>query len=189
MQRLSEEDKQDKLARVAASIKGYPNFPKEGVLFRDVFATLQDVQATRDLLHLFYDRYVDLDVDVFVGIDSRGFIFGSQLALLLGKRFVPVRKAGKLPGRCRQVEYSLEYGTDRLEIQEGSVGPGDRVVVIDDLIATGGTMLAACRLVEEVGATVVETACVVELPELGGRQVVDKYPLFVLTQFGDSVEE
>jgi adenine phosphoribosyltransferase len=130
-----------------------------------------------------YDRYKDKGVDKIVGIDARGFVFGGVVAYKLGIGFVPVRKKGKLPCSAIQETYALEYGTDTLEIHEDAVSPGEKVVIVDDLIATGGTVGAAVKLVKKLGADLVECAFVVELPDLKGRDQVDGCPVFALVEF------
>ncbi|KAF3333874.1 adenine phosphoribosyltransferase 1-like isoform X3 [Carex littledalei] len=156
-----------RLKRIASSIRVIPDFPKpEGVMFQDITTLLLDPQAFKDTIDLFVERYKGKGITVVAGIEARGFIFGPPIALAIGAKFVPMRKPKKLPGEVISEEYSLEYGTDKIEIHVDAVQPGDRALVIDDLVATGGTLSAAIRLLERVGAEVVESACVIELPEL-----------------------
>jgi adenine phosphoribosyltransferase len=132
---------------------------------------------------LLYDRYKDKGIDKIVGIDARGFVFGGVVAYKLGIGFVPVRKKGKLPGSTIQETYALEYGTDTLEIHEDAISPGEKVVIVDDLIATGGTVGAAVKLVKNLGADLLECAFVVELPDLKGRDQIDGCPVFAMVEF------
>jgi adenine phosphoribosyltransferase len=171
-----------RLKRIASSIRVIPDFPKPGVMFQDITTLLLDPQAFKDTIDLFVERYKDKGITVVAGIEARGFIFGPPIALAIGAKFVPMRKPKKLPGEVISEEYSLEYGTDKIEIHVDAVQPGDRAIVIDDLVATGGTLSAAIRLLERVRAEVVESACVIELPELKGRERLGNSPLFVLIQ-------
>ncbi|KAK4387596.1 Adenine phosphoribosyltransferase 1, chloroplastic [Sesamum angolense] len=164
----------DRISRISSSIRVIPDFPKPGILFQDITTLLLDPKAFKDTIDLFVERYKDKNINVVAGVEARGFIFGPPIALAIGAKFVPMRKPKKLP------EYSLEYGTDKMEMHVGAVQPGERAIVVDDLIATGGTLNAAIRLLERVGVTVVECACVIELPELKGRDKLGNKPLFVL---------
>lgn len=172
-------------ARVKAifdAIRVVPDFPKPGIMFQDITTLLLDHKAFRDSIDIFVERYKDKNIAVVAGIEARGFIFGPPIALAIGAKFVPIRKPKKLPGEVISEEYALEYGTDRIEMHVGAVQPGDRTLVVDDLIATGGTLSAAMRLLERVGAEVVECACVIELPELKGRERLGGKPLFILVE-------
>ncbi|XP_042449430.1 adenine phosphoribosyltransferase 1-like [Zingiber officinale] len=171
-----------RLRRIASSIRVIPDFPKPGILFQDITTLLLDPEAFRDTIDMFVERYRDKEISVVAGIEARGFIFGPPIALAIGAKFVPMRKPKKLPGEVISEEYSLEYGTDKMEMHVGAVQEGDRALVIDDLIATGGTLAAAMRLLDRVGAEVVECACVIELPELKGRDKLGGRPLFVLVK-------
>ncbi|KAK9097184.1 hypothetical protein Sjap_022681 [Stephania japonica] len=173
-------DKDCRTATIASTIRVIPDFPKPGILFQDITTLLLDVKAFKDTIDLFVERYKDKDISVIAGIEARGFIFGPPIALAIGAKFVPIRKPKKLPGEVISEEYSLEYGSDIMEMHVGAVQPGERALVIDDLIATGGTLAAAIRLLERVGAEVVECACVIELPELQGRKRLGDKPLFIL---------
>tara|TARA_B100000614_G_scaffold256596_2_gene275420 strand:- start:702 stop:1145 length:444 start_codon:yes stop_codon:yes gene_type:complete len=144
---------------------------------------MQDPEAFRESCDIFYDRYKDQDIDKIVGIDARGFVFGAVLAYKLGIGFVPVRKKGKLPYKTIQESYSLEYGQDTLEIHEDAIEKGERVVIVDDLIATGGTVGATVKLVNQLGAQLVECAFVVELPDLKGRSQIPGVEVFAITEF------
>ena len=153
-----------------AAIRDVPDFPKPGIVFKDITTLLRDATHFRRALDLMTVLCGDLAVDKVVAIESRGFILGGALADRLGAGFVPVRKPGKLPWRARRASYELEYGTDTLEIHEDAVGPGDRVLVVDDVIATGGTARATGELVESLGAQVAGVAFLVELGFLKGRE-------------------
>ncbi|XP_074570803.1 adenine phosphoribosyltransferase 1-like isoform X2 [Curcuma longa] len=175
-------DQDHRLERIASTIRVIPDFPKPGILFQDITTMLLKPEAFRDTIDMLVERYRDKGISVVAGVEARGFIFGPPIALAIGAKFVPLRKPNKLPGEVISEEYSLEYGTDKMEMHVGAVQAGDRAVVVDDLIATGGTLAAAMRLLERVGAEVVECACVIELPELKGREKLDGRPLFVLVK-------
>ncbi|XP_062022220.1 adenine phosphoribosyltransferase 1-like isoform X2 [Rosa rugosa] len=178
---MAAEDAQDpRLAKIASAIRVIPDFPKPGIMFQDITTLLLDTQAFKDTIDLFVERYKDKEISVVAGIEARGFIFGPPIALAIGAKFVPMRKPNKLPGKVISEEYSLEYGTDTMEMHVGAVEAGERALIIDDLIATGGTLGAAIRLLERVGVKVVECACVIALPELKGRERLGDNPLFVL---------
>jgi adenine phosphoribosyltransferase len=153
---------------IASFIRTVPDYPKPGILFRDVTGLLEDARGLRMAVDLIVHRYIDRPIDLVAGIEARGFIFGTAVAYELGVGFVPIRKAGKLPGPVVGVDYELEYGTDRMEMHSNAVSEGDRVLLIDDLIATGGTAAAAIELTRGLGAHVEEACFVVDLPELGG---------------------
>eukprot|EP00274_Cyanoptyche_gloeocystis_P002862 CAMPEP_0196662728 /NCGR_PEP_ID=MMETSP1086-20130531/50103_1 /TAXON_ID=77921 /ORGANISM="Cyanoptyche gloeocystis , Strain SAG4.97" /LENGTH=181 /DNA_ID=CAMNT_0041998281 /DNA_START=69 /DNA_END=614 /DNA_ORIENTATION=- len=169
--------------KIRGIIRAIPNFPKPGILFRDVTTLLLDVWAFRRVTDAFVERYKEKHIDVIAGVEARGFIFGAAVAYALGVPFVPLRKKGKLPGKCVSTAYDLEYGTDIIEMHEGAVLPGHRVVVLDDLIATGGTLEAACALVEKVGGVVEECGCVVELPDLKGRTRLGSRTVFTMISY------
>ena len=151
-------------------IRDVPDFPKPGIVFKDITTLLQDPRAYRQALDLFVVLCGDLAVDKVAGIESRGFIFGSVLADRLGAGFVPIRKVGKLPAKTVRASYALEYGTDSVEMHADALVPGEKVLVVDDVIATGGTAAAAGMLVESVGAAVTAFAFAVELSFLNGRE-------------------
>ena len=160
-----------KIETVKNAIKEYPDFPKKGIMFQDIFGVLLNPEANAALNDIALDhvkKHAD-SFDIIVGLDSRGFLFGNTMALSVKKPFVPIRKKGKLPGACHSTTYTLEYGTDTLEIQEGSIKPGDRVLIVDDLLATGGTLTAAAGLVTQCGGVVDHCWVVIELSVLGGR--------------------
>lgn len=161
-----------RVARIRALVRDVPDFPKPGILFRDITTVLRDPVAWRACVDHLCDAVDAWDFDVVVGVESRGFILGSAIAYQLGVGFVPVRKPGKLPAAVHSVDYALEYGLDSLEIHQDALEAGHRVLIVDDLLATGGTAAATVRLVEACGATVSGVAFLVELAELGGRAVV-----------------
>jgi len=175
-----------RVERIASTIRVIPDFPKPGILFQDITTLLLDPQAFCDTTDLFVERYKDKGITVVAGVEARGFIFGPPIALAIGAKFVPIRKPKKLPGEVISEEYSLEYGTDKIEMHVGAVQPNDRALIVDDLIATGGTLCAAAKLIERVGAEVVECACVIELPELKGRDKLGNRPVFVLVKAEES---
>ncbi len=142
--------------------------PKPGIAFKDITPLLQDARAFQDCAQQFFARYHGKNLTAIVGIESRGFIFGAMLAEMLWVGFIPIRKAGKLPAETEKIDYALEYGTATIEIHKDALKAGDRVVLMDDLIATGGSALAACELIERLGAEVVEVASVIDLKFLGG---------------------
>jgi len=154
-------------------IRSIPDFPKPGILFYDISTLLAHADAWQHTVHLLADAIGPLEPDLLVGIESRGFLVAAPLALKLGKGFVMVRKRGKLPGRTIRHTYELEYGTDTIEIQADAVEKGQKVIVLDDLLATGGTLAAAATLLRNVGADVKGAACIIELTFLGGRQRLD----------------
>lgn len=171
--------------RIKSKIRTVPNWPKEGIMFRDITTLLQDAPTFNHTIELLLDRYKDKQIDVIAGIESRGFIIGSILAHRLDRGFVPIRKKGKLPAETESEEYELEYGKDVVEIHKDAVNKGDKVLVVDDLIATGGTSLAACKLIKKIGGEVVEFCTIIDLPELGGKKRLEKagYEVFSLVEF------
>jgi adenine phosphoribosyltransferase len=164
-------------------VRAIPDFPKAGILFRDITTLLNDSEAFAETMEILYEKYVAKGVEAVAAIESRGFIFGAPLALRLGCPFVLIRKPGKLPAETVSAEYSLEYGTDKIEMHKDALGKGQKVLLIDDLLATGGTMAAACRLVESVGAEVAGVAFVIELNGLKGRDNLKEYDVFALLHF------
>lgn len=153
---------------LTALVRTIPDFPKPGIQFRDITTLLADGAGLAELVDRMAAIARPLDPDLIVGIEARGFILGAALALALGKGFVSVRKAGKLPGKTVGIDYVLEYGTDRLELHEGQVPHGARILLVDDLIATGGTAIAAAQLLREQGASVLMALFAIDLPDLGG---------------------
>ena len=172
---------------IKSRIRTVPDYPKKGIMFRDITTLIKDPVGFRLVIDTITQRYItgDHDFNVIVGIESRGFIIGGALAYTLGRGFVPIRKKGKLPGEVEFQEYELEYGTDRIEIHKDAIKKGDRVLLIDDLLATGGTALAAAALIEKLGGTVMEMAFIVDLPDVGGKKkLTDKgYKVYALTEF------
>jgi len=168
------------LADLRAKIRDIKDFPTEGVLFKDITTLLKDGPAFRLVVDALAQRYRDQRVEIVVGIESRGFIFGAPVAHQLNAGFVPVRKLGKLPSKTIEVEYELEYGRDALAIHEDAIRAGQRVLVVDDLLATGGTMAATLRLMEQLGGVVVGVAFLIELALLHGRDKLRTYPLHSL---------
>lgn len=168
---------------LAGMIRNIPDFPQPGIQFKDITTLLRDGPALRQAVDIFVERYRERPLDVIVGVESRGFIFGSALAYALGAGLVLIRKPGKLPAATYEVEYDLEYGTNRLEIHRDAFAPGARALLIDDLLATGGTMRAASSLVEQVGGTVEEIAFLIELTFLNGRKDLGNYSVFSAIQY------
>ena len=168
-------------------IRSIPHWPIDPVTFRDITTLLQDPEAYKWTCDKLYDRYQDKGVQKIVGIDARGFVFGAVLAYKLGVGFVPVRKKGKLPADTVAQEFDLEYGTDTVELHVDALGSGDRVVLVDDLLATGGTIAAIVELVRKLGAEIVEVAFVIELTTLDGRAKLPDLPIHSLVEF--EVEE
>ncbi len=172
---------------IKSKIRTIPDYPKKGIMFRDITTLIKDPVGFRLVIDTLTQRYIhaDFKFDKIVGIESRGFIIGSALAYTLGKGFIPIRKKGKLPAEVVSQEYSLEYGTDKIEIHKDALKKGERVLLIDDLLATGGTALASAALLEKLGAVIVEMAFIVDLPEVGGKKkLLEKgYKVFALTEF------
>jgi adenine phosphoribosyltransferase len=168
---------------LADLIRNIPDFPIPGVQFKDITTLLRDGQAFQQVVDTFVSRYQGRTIDAIAGVESRGFIFSAPLAYRLGVGLVHIRKHGKLPAVTHQIEYALEYGSNKLEIHRDSFVPGAHVVIVDDLLATGGTVAAACQLVEMAGAVVEEVAFVVELEFLHGREKLAQYPVFSLVRY------
>jgi len=165
-------------------IRTVPDWPKKGIMFRDITTLLQDKDAFKYIMDQFYERYKDQDVDVVVGIESRGFIFGATLAYKLGCSFVPVRKEGKLPHKTIKEAYALEYGTAVVEIHNDAIKQGQKVLIVDDLIATGGTCVATINLIKKLEGEILECAFVVELIDLHGRGKIEPgNKVFSLVEF------
>ncbi|MBI3029643.1 MAG: adenine phosphoribosyltransferase [Candidatus Rokubacteria bacterium] len=171
------------LSELKSKIRDIKDFPTEGVLFKDITTLLKEPQAFKSVVTKLALRYLQERVELVVGIESRGFIFGGALAAELGAGFVPVRKLGKLPGKTIEVEYELEYGRDALAIHEDAIRAGQRVLAVDDLLATGGTMAATLRLIEQLGGQVVGVAFLIELAFLKGREKIKQYPLHSLISY------
>ncbi len=160
-----------------------PDFPEPGIMFRDITSLIQDPDGLRDSVDGLIRSISGVDCDVVLGLESRGFIFGTAIAYELRKGFIPVRKKGKLPRETVSVKYDLEYGEAELEIHKDAIRPGEKVVIVDDLIATGGTLEAACKLVEKLGGTVEKISVVMELAGLKGRERLKKYELESLIRY------
>ncbi|MBZ0269494.1 adenine phosphoribosyltransferase [bacterium] len=171
------------LDKLRAAIRDIPDFPKPGIVFKDITTLLRDAACWRIALDAMEERWKGERIDMVVGIDARGFILGGALADRLGTGFVPVRKKGKLPGKTRAVEYALEYGTDTVEIHEGALDAGSRVLVVDDLLATGGTAAAAAQLVRESGAEIAGMAFLVNLAFLPGMSRLGDVPVQCLVEY------
>ncbi|MCX5749165.1 MAG: adenine phosphoribosyltransferase [Candidatus Saganbacteria bacterium] len=170
---------------IKSRIRTVPHWPKQGIMFRDITTLLKDPVGLKLCIDDFMNRYKEKDIDMIAGIDSRGFIIGGALAFVLGKGFVPIRKKGKLPAEIEREEYSLEYGTDAIEIHKDAIAKGMKVLIIDDLLATGGTATAATKLVKKLGGDVIELAFIVDLPDLGGRKKLEDagYSVYSQTEF------
>jgi len=171
------------VAELRSKIRDIKDFPTEGILFKDITTLLKDGPAWRFAVDSLASHYQGDRVDVVVGVESRGFIFGGAIAHQLKAGFVPVRKLGKLPGKTISVEYELEYGRDALAMHEDAIQPGQRVLAVDDLLATGGTMAATLRLIEQLGGKVVGVAFMIELAFLHGRDKLRTYPLHSLIAY------
>lgn len=160
-----------------------PDFPEEGIIFRDVTSILEDAKALHMAIDQMQEKIEDIDFDIVIGPESRGFIFGMPVAYNLNKAFVPVRKKGKLPCETASMTYELEYGVAEIEIHKRSIKPGDRVVIVDDLMATGGTIEAIIKLIEGLGGTVVKCVFLMELMGLNGRQKLEGYEVESIIQY------
>ena len=172
-----------KKAGLMKYIREIPDFPKKGILFYDITTLLSDHKALKKSMDIFVKEYKDKKIDCVIGIESRGFIFGSVLAYKLGEGFVPVRKKGKLPYKTRSVSYSLEYGKGALEIHADALPPGSRVLIADDLLATGGTVRAVVKLVKTFNAEIVGLAFLIELTFLKGRKQLKGLPILSLMKY------
>ena len=170
-------------ALLSSKIRDVPDFPKKGILFKDITTLLRDPEAFRLAIDGLVERVKESNVDVVVGVESRGFIFAAPIALKLGAGFVPVRKLGKLPAKTVSVNYALEYGDATLELHVDAIEPGQRVLIVDDLLATGGTVCATIELVEQLGGVVAATAFLVELDFLQGRRRLDGHNVVSLIHF------
>ncbi|MDH4028038.1 MAG: adenine phosphoribosyltransferase [Nitrospirota bacterium] len=172
---------------IKSKIRTIPDHPKKGIMFRDITTLIKDPVGFRLVIDNLTQRYItgDIDFNVIVGIEARGFIIGGALSYTLGKGFVPVRKIGKLPAEVVRHEYQLEYGTDTVEIHKDALSKGSKVLLVDDLLATGGTALAAAALVEKLGGTIAEMAFIVNLPDVGGAAKLKEknYKTYCLTEF------
>lgn len=170
-------------AELKKAIRDVPNFPKPGIVFKDITPILTDTALFRKVIATYVNRYKNCGIKKIAAIESRGFIFGAPLAFELGCAFVPVRKKGKLPYDTHEISYDLEYGSATIEIHVDAIERGERVIIIDDLLATGGTAAASCLLVEKLGGIIHEVAMVVELGFLNGREALKKYPVHSLVKY------
>ena len=168
---------------IADRIRDVPDFPKKGILFKDITPVLSDIDTLRASIKEMAAPFVDLRIDVVVGIESRGFIFGAPIADVLNCSFVPVRKPGKLPWKTESVSYELEYGTDALEIHKDAIAEGQNVLIVDDLLATGGTAEATCKLVSKLGGNIKGLSVLIELEDLNGRKRLNQYNVHSLVQY------
>ncbi len=170
---------------VKSRIRTVPHYPKQGIMFRDITTLLKDPIGLRATIDELARHYADMKIDKIAGIESRGFILAAPLAYVLGKGFIPIRKKGKLPAETIGHDYELEYGTDRIEIHTDAIEKGEKVLLVDDLIATGGTAEAACKLIEKIGGQIVECCFVIDLPDIGGRKRLEKHghKVFALCEF------
>ncbi|GMW00308.1 MAG: adenine phosphoribosyltransferase [Candidatus Hydrogenedentota bacterium] len=168
---------------LAALVRNVPDFPVPGIQFKDITTVLEDGDALRHIIDTWKARYSGRGLTAIVGVEARGFVFGGALAYAMGLGFVPARKPGKLPYKTISESYALEYGVNELHMHVDALKPGDKVVVIDDLLATGGTVDAVCKLVERLGATIDELAFVIELPPLKGREKLARYPVNTMIEF------
>jgi adenine phosphoribosyltransferase len=174
---------EERIEIIRNKIRDVPDFPKPGILFKDITPVLADPRAFNLCLDLLAEHYDGRPLDAIVGIEARGFIFGAALASRMRKAFVPVRKPGKLPAATHRVSYELEYGSDSVEIHRDGIAPGEKALIVDDLIATGGTAWAACELVRKLGGEVVAAAFIIELTFLPGRKRLEPVPTFSLLQY------
>jgi len=170
---------------IKSKIRTIPDYPKEGIMFRDITTLIKDAEGFKEVVDKLAEHYADRDLDLVAGIEARGFIIGGALAAKLGKGFVPIRKTGKLPFDSISHEYELEYGTDKLEVHKDAISKGEKVLLVDDLLATGGTALAGAALVEALGGEVEEMAFIVDLPDVGGRKKLEEcgYKFHFLVEF------
>jgi len=170
---------------IKSKIRTVPHYPKQGIMFRDITTLLKDPAGFHATVDDLAQRYKDVKIDKIAGIESRGFILGAPLAYAMGKGFVPIRKKGKLPAETIGHDYELEYGTDRIEIHTDAIQKGEKVLLVDDLIATGGTAEAACKLIEKIGGQIVECCFIIDLPDIGGRARLERlgHKVFALCEF------
>ncbi|MBU1863595.1 MAG: adenine phosphoribosyltransferase [Candidatus Omnitrophica bacterium] len=165
------------------TIRDVPDFPKKGIIFKDITTLLKDKDAFQCAVDAMLDQVKNLEIDLIVGIESRGFIFGSAVAYKLGKGFSPIRKKGKLPAKTQAVTYSLEYGEDTIEIHEDAIGKGAKILIVDDLLATGGTSEAVVQLIEKLGGVVTGLSFLIELDFLHGKDKLQGYDIYSLIHF------
>ncbi|ACM27208.1 adenine phosphoribosyltransferase [Agrobacterium sp. SHOUNA12C] len=172
-------------SELAASIRSIPDYPKPGIIFRDITTMLGDAKAFRRAVDALVQPYAGTKIDKVAGMEARGFILGGAVAHQLSAGFVPIRKKGKLPHDIVRIAYSLEYGVDEMEMHRDAVNPGEKVILVDDLIATGGTAVGATQLLRQIGAEVVAACFVIDLPDLGGRKKLEALdvPVHTLVEF------
>jgi len=164
-------------------IRNIPDFPKPGILFRDITTLLKNRQAFKQALDLLANKYKNKKIDLVVAVEARGFILGGAIAQKIGAGFIPVRKKGKLPWKTNSVTYDLEYGTDTLEMHQDAIKPGDKVLIVDDLLATGGTVKAVTDLIKQFQGKIIGIAFLIELTELKGRDKLKDYPLYSVIKY------
>ncbi len=164
-------------------VRDIPDFPKKGIVFKDITPLLQDPSSMKEIVNKITDHYANQKIDIIVGAEARGFLFGPAVAINLDAGFVPVRKPGKLPYETASETYELEYGTDTLEIHRDAIKAGDNVLMLDDLLATGGTMAASCKLVESLNGKIAGCAFIIELGFLNGKDLLSKYDIFSLIKY------
>ena len=170
---------------IKSYIRTIPDYPKEGIMFRDITSLLQNATGLKLAINQLTERYKNFQIDKVVGIEARGFIIGTPLAINLGVGFVPIRKKGKLPYMTISEEYELEYGTDQIEIHTDAINKGERILLVDDLIATGGTAEAAIKLITKMDGEIVENCFIIDLPDIGGRKKLESMnqKVFTLCEF------
>lgn len=169
--------------RIKHAIRDVPDFPKKGIIFKDITPVLKNAERLRETIDLFSEAVADQKIDYVAAVEARGFIFGSLLAAKLGCGFIPIRKPGKLPYKCFKESYELEYGHDALEIHQDAIEKGSQVLIIDDLLATGGTALAAAKLIEKCGGQITALLFLIELTFLKGKDKLDGYPVKSFIEF------
>lgn len=168
---------------LARLVRAIPDFPIKGILFRDITTLVRDGEAFQEAIDTMVEHYINTDIEVVAAIEARGWIFGAPLSYELGAGFVPIRKPSKLPAETISVSYALEYGTNTLEMHKDAITPGAKVLIVDDLLATGGSAKAACELVEKLGGKVVGLAFLIELVDLKGREKLKGYDVFSMIQY------
>jgi len=168
---------------LAKMIRDVPDFPKEGIIFKDITTLIKDPEGFKEAVDVLGDHYTGRDIDLVAAVEARGYIFGAPIALKLGAGFIPVRKVGKLPAETLREQYELEYGTDAVEMHKDAIQPGQKVLIVDDLIATGGSAAATARLVERLGGKVVGIAFLIELAFLHGVEKLQGYDVFTVIQY------
>jgi len=179
----SEQSEQVQITKLYDLIRDVPDFPKPDIVFKDITPLLRHPAGLSLAVEYLTQPFRTVRIDAVVGAESRGFIFGTAVARNLSTGFIPIRKPGKLPAATRSAEYELEYGTDRLEVHEDAIQEGDRILIVDDLLATGGTMAACCRLVEELGGKIAGCAFLIELAFLDGRSKLGNYPVHSILKY------